>query len=233
MSQDQEKAKQCPLISVHRRMDEAHNLWHEALASYAYTEKFRLSLNSCIQTLRNVTFHLQKQKDVISNFDDWYAPWQQKMAQNEVMKWLIRARNIVVKEGDLETKSMCRVSVVSSYLEPPYVEYEVNPLKKHTQIANERQIIELPKHILENGTLRVERRWVVNDLPQWELLDALAKSYGVLSELVNDCHKHMGISKTRVAEVKPDGNCQLYNLPTEHLRGQLPCMATTMQTRTL
>jgi hypothetical protein len=38
-------------------------------------------------------------------------------------------------------------------------------------------------YVRAHGALKIERRWVESDLPQFELLDALAAAYGHLSEL--------------------------------------------------
>jgi len=228
-----ESQKKCPLKSVHKRMDETHHLWHETLSSYPFPERFCLNLNNCIQTLRNVTFHLQKQKDTIKNFEAWYPQWRERLAKDKIMKWLVRARNIIVKEGDLATKSFCRVSILSSYHEPPYFEYEVSPSKKPDDIRAEGQRVRLPEHILKNGTLRIERRWVVKDLPKYELLEVLAHGYGVLSELVDDCHRHMGLHEAEVRTMAEDGHAEPYEMPVEHLKGRLPCMVMAEDARTL
>jgi hypothetical protein len=50
----------------------------------------------------------------------------------------------------------------------------------------------LDKAIRKNGLVRVERRWIDTDLPDAELLDALAHCYVVLAELANDAHRLTG-----------------------------------------
>lgn len=227
-----EDSHNCPLSTVHRRIDEVHALWHEALENYYHPDRFRLHLNNCIQTLRNVTFHLQNQKDCVPDFDSWYAKWQAHMRQDKIMKWLVEARNLIVKAGDLETKSLCRVSILSSYEQPPYKEFEEKPLTRPEEITRKIALSQLPPDILEDGILRVERRWIVKELPGTELLEALAYGYGFLSSLLNDCHKQIGRPQTYVAVQKGNEKATKYKLPTEHLKGQLPCMAATQEKRT-
>lgn len=76
-----------------RRLFDAQTQWHSAMESYFDPNKFRISVNACIQELRNVTFVLQNNKQGIENFDDWYNPWQDKMRKNQSLKWLVSARN--------------------------------------------------------------------------------------------------------------------------------------------
>ena len=70
---DEDHNEDCPLTEVHRRMDDAHRLWHQALDSYFDPDAFRVALQSCIQALRTVTFLLQYQKRRIPDFDAWYG----------------------------------------------------------------------------------------------------------------------------------------------------------------
>ncbi len=69
----------CPLSGVDRRLEDVHQLWHQAEAAYFDPDGFRLAIQTAIQTLRTVTFVLQKQKVNIPNFDTWYVGWQRKL----------------------------------------------------------------------------------------------------------------------------------------------------------
>ena len=164
--------QQCPLQSVHSRLEEAHIHWHHALDSYSDPGEFRTHLNACIQALRNVTFVLQKQKSRIPDFEAWYGAWQDRMRRDPVLRWVVEARNTIVKQGDLETNSVARVAVVASYLEQPQIELTVNPLQSNLEIAAGcAASISLPEDVLKGALVRVERRWVSDDLPDNEILD--------------------------------------------------------------
>src|SRR5690349_13674670 len=95
------------------RLEDSHRQWHQAEDEYFDPSGFRIALNGCIQTLRSVTFVLQKQKNKIDGFETWYQDWQKKLNADEVLKWSVQARNRIVKEGDLELHSILRVSVVA------------------------------------------------------------------------------------------------------------------------
>lgn len=106
---------QCPTPTAHARLREAHKHWHDALSEYQRPEGFRIALNACIQTLRNVTFALQKEKRLVPEFDDWYSDWQSKMKQDFIMRWVVAARNQIVKAQDLETHSWAIVRFTTDY----------------------------------------------------------------------------------------------------------------------
>jgi hypothetical protein len=114
------------------------------------------------------------------------------MRDDSVLKWLVDARNRIVKEADLSTKSVAKVGLVQSYLEPPQEEFTVDPLTPTLEIA--RAVLNAKPQCVEirDGFVRVERRWVDQGLPEHEILDALAHVYGVLSALVADAHTRLG-----------------------------------------
>src|SRR5664279_3760262 len=107
----QEPEAKCPIPNAHRRLEDAHFHWHEVRSAYHEPQEFRRHLNAAIQDLRNVTFALQGEKRAVPDFDNWYRPWQDRMKADPVLKWLVDARNTVVKRGDLETASTAKLSV--------------------------------------------------------------------------------------------------------------------------
>ena len=222
---------QCPTPSAHARLNEAHRLWHQASDNYNDSEGFRVNLNACIQALRNVTFVLQKEKSLIPNFDEWYSKWQDKLRNHDILKWLVEARNVIVKEGDLETKSRVRVAVLSNYYDPPAFEVNDDPMISTKDVAA-MMSSDIPEHLIANGILRVERKWISIDLPKYELLDALSHSYGVLSTLVLDAHTQL-TSKPQAFVRNKDGELVQYEGSIDHLGGRLPCMVVAKDVRTI
>jgi hypothetical protein len=51
----------------------------------------------------------------------------------------------------------------------------------------------LSQHVIDNGVLSIERRWVDSELPDTEVLDALAHIYGQLALLIVNLHDHLGV----------------------------------------
>src|SRR5215208_6335315 len=109
-------SKKGPLAAVDRRLEDAHQQWHLAEQKYFDPERFRIAIQSAIQTLRTVTFILQKHKKEIPCFEVWYKKWQQRLVADPLMKWMLEARNKIEKEGDLEVHSFVRAEVIASYL---------------------------------------------------------------------------------------------------------------------
>ncbi len=220
----------CPIRDTHTRLHQSHRLWHQTQAEYANPDAFCTNLNATIQALRSVTFLLQKERDAIPDFEPWYEAWRDRMKKDTLMRWLVDARNRIEKEGDLRTYSSARVSVLAGWGDPyPIAEAEVDPLLSTAAIAEKLPDFGVPPVIRREGVLIVERRWVARELPDHELLDALADCYGVLGTLVVDAHRRCGFVmrtfKAESHEPKP--------VRTEHLEGRLPCMVATSEARSV
>ena len=197
--------KMCPTPMAHARINEAHRLWHQTSDNYDDPDGFRGNLNACIQALRSVTFVLQKEKSRIHDFAIWYTGWQNRLKADTILNWLVDARNVIVKEGDLETRSRIRVAVLYNYLESPAFEMNVEPLTPTKVIATQIRSQAISKKMIKNGLLRVERKWISINLPNTELLEALAHSYGVLSSLINDAHIFTGVALPKAYFKYKDG----------------------------
>lgn len=196
----------CPLAAVDRRLDDVHRHWHAAERAYFEPQAFRVAIQTAIQTLRTVTFILQSNKHLIPEFDAWYGAWQEKLKADALMRWMVDARNKIEKQGDLEAHSFVRAEIVASYLnngpvrdvpaklfEGPGVILKAIPRKS-----------DLGEHIRKFGTLRIQRRWVENSLPDYELLDAVAIAYGKIAGVVHDAHRAIGRDPPVTTNVETD-----------------------------
>lgn len=211
---------QCPLSAVDRRLADVHRQWHEAERGYFDPESFRVAIQTTIQTLRTVTFILQSNKRLFSNFDPWYESWQVKLRADPLMRWMVEARNKIEKVGDLETHSFVRAEILASYYEEgPHMEVPAelfqNPIELFSSLSNQ----ELKQHIFKDGFLRIQRRWVENSLPDYELLDAVGIAYGKIAELVDDAHRQLDLEPPTTMD--DDVNC---TQGKESRGGRLPCM---------
>ena len=181
----------CPLAPTEQRLSDCLSMWVDVRANYFSPNSFRLSLNNCIQAMRNVTFVLQKAGGSFGNFDAWYAGWQDKMRKDKIMRWLVEARNVIVKEGDLSTSSRLRLAVVETWFDPPYVELEAPPLIETEDFVKFLANNQAGKVDLKVGLLRAERRWIDEELKESELLEALSHVFIVLSDLLFDAHENL------------------------------------------
>jgi hypothetical protein len=219
----------CPLSAVDRRLADVHQLWHQAEQAYFDPEPFRLAIQNAIQTLRTVTFVLQKNKLAVPDFDAWYVQWQENLKSDGRMRWLVDARNKIEKQGDLEAKSFVRAEIVASHLdEGAAIEVPAELFEKIAVLLKTIPKNALGKHIVENGTLRIVRKWVENTLPDHELLDTVAHGYAFISRLVADAHKQAGL-----AEPGPQNQQAGEFVDRSALGGRLPCMIEHDEPRTI
>lgn len=215
----------CPLPNTHRRIAQAHRLWHQTLSQYDEPDGFEANLNSAIQSLRTVTFMLQNEKASVPDFDAWYAEWQATMKADAIMKWLSDARTTIVHRADLETHSAAR-AVIHNNLTIAVREMKVSPFLSTEEIAHllSKDLPDFIQKDMSDLVLAVERRWCANELPQHELLEALAHAYGLLSRLVRDAHTRAGCDYDTLDQ---DGHVH------ETSDGRMPCMVTTKEMRTV
>lgn len=182
----------CPIAHAHRRLLDCHELWHAAQKNYMEPEAFRLNLNSLIQGLRSVTWLLQKQKATLPDFPEWYAEWQELARQDSIMTWIVRSRNRIVKEADLELLSRASVYVSLDWLNEMSMSWSMPPRYTTRQI-----LIRLlsTQRIPRVGVLTVERRWVDRLLPEHELLDACAHAYQFTARVIATAHVSKGVDR--------------------------------------
>ena len=189
-----EHENRCPLSAVDRRLGDLHRHWHEAERGYFDPENFRIAIQTAIQTLRTVTFILQSNKRLFSNFDPWYESWQNKLRADHLMRWMVDARNKIEKQGDLETHSFVRAEIMASYYEEgPRMEVPADLFQSPAELISCIPTKALRTHVFKDGILRIQRRWVENSLPDYELLDAVGIAYGRIAELVADAHRELGL----------------------------------------
>lgn len=202
-----------------RRLEQTHELWHRALDAYPRVDDFCLAVNNLLQTLRTVTFVLQKSLRHVEGFDAWYADRQREMGDDDLMKWAVAARNHIEKEGDLDLQSTARVSITTTWLAAPYDDFEIPPLIPPEAIAEALLPRNIPGRIQRDGVFSVERRWVTASLPSHELLEACAHVYQVLAEVVWAAEAKFGIH---------DGNAS----PDTEPPRRLDCMVAGRDART-
>jgi hypothetical protein len=210
----------CPLSAVDRRLGDVHRHWHEAERGYFEPDTFRVAIQTAIQTLRTVSFILQSNKRIFSNFDPWYETWQSKLRADPLMRWMVDARNKIEKQGDLEAHSFVRAEIIASYYEEgPRIDVPAELFQSPAELIDSIQTEELRKHVFKDGILRIQRRWVENSLPDYELLDAVGIAYGKIAELVADAHRELGLEppSTMVGDVD-------HTSGRESRGGRLPCM---------
>jgi hypothetical protein len=181
----------CPIASTDRRLRDAFQLWRKMERAYFEPDEFRVNLNSFIQEARNVTFILQKNKDNVPEFDAFYSPWQARLRDDPIMRWVVESRNRITKEGDLETESQNVVTFTADWTNERTRRFEASPALPSTILIN-AVLKKIPRELItEESLLCVERRWVDAALPGTELLNASSHVLIVLSTLLEAAHAHI------------------------------------------
>jgi hypothetical protein len=192
--------------AVIQRLLQMRQLWGDAAASYFDPSRFQLNVQNCITISRTVTFILQANKEHMNGFDAWYEGHRTRWNGDPVMRWARDARNSIEKRGDLDTYSQVRATIIVGYLGGPETQWLPQAL-----FYSPLQVFQtVPKrffipHIIENGTLLIERRWVDNEFPDMEILEALAYVYGQLADTVVDYLKTNKLKiPPKLADTRPD-----------------------------
>lgn len=221
--------EQCPLAAVDRRLSDLHRFWHQAERTYFEPDEFRLAIQAAIQTARQVSFVLQKNKELIPDFDEWYAERRKVLAAVPLMRWMVEARNRIEKQGDLEANSFVSAEIVASHLdEGPRIQVPAKLADAPLDLVRSIPELMVGEHIKRDGILRIRRRWIENTLPDVELLEAIANAYGHLSQLVRSAHKQMGLAEPVATDAETGEQ-----FPAADQDGRLPCMIGHENARTL
>lgn len=216
----------CPLAAVEQRLLDAFSLCLETKSYYFHPDRFRLSLNNTIQALPNVTFILQKSKSRLTDFDSWYSRWQDTMRSDCQMRWLVESRNLIVKQGDLETRSRARISVVDSWFESPKLELDGPPFMKSEELRR-LFVVNRPKGMpIDVGLLKIERRWIDSRMPGNEILEILAHAFNTLSQLLYDAH-------VRLLDAIVSNECSWFHMLTSSTELLPPCLMGQEWDRTI
>lgn len=186
----------CPVADAHRRLMDCHAQWHTLHGSYLDPDEFRLNLNSLVPNLRNVTWLLQKQKAVIPDFANWYPEFQDACKKSEIMGWVVKSRNRITKEADLELLSSCQVIWAKNWLERLEGVATFPPRMSTPEIVHSLRHSNTPPV----GLITVRRRWVDKALPSWELLAATAEAYSWLSQILWKAHEAFGVDRCDLAD---------------------------------
>ncbi|WP_371396349.1 hypothetical protein [Fretibacter rubidus] len=168
--------------------------WEKAAAAYFDPDDFIAEMQASITTARTVTFVLQSNKKHLPDFENWYGSFQEKWKTDPIMKWAVNARNSIVKRGDLETESEARVLIIASYLGAAESKWSANItlLSLSDIVRNIPKKLLIPQ-VINHGTLVLERRWIDQELPEIEVLEALTHVYSQFLDLLKSLFKHYDI----------------------------------------
>ncbi len=165
-----------------------HEDIHRAVENYLDENEFRRWLNSAIQNSRAVTFLLQKRKAKWPDFDEWYGEWQSGARSNPILTWGVNSRNRIVKEEDLLTFSQAIISYYGERLQEAEDVLTVPPQTTVGDMLLAFAAASKSGPPGRKGWVRVQRRWVDDQLPEHELVSALREMYASVATVVRRAH---------------------------------------------
>lgn len=186
----------CPLSSTHRQLEAVHISWHQLLSSESDLDFFTANLNATIVALRSVSFRLQAEKALFRDFQ-WYETWVARARSDKLLKWLSDARTHTLKVSDLTTLSSVKATLCHGWYQRTVHHVIVPPeTPKAEMVRLVKSRLPIPKDC--PALIMVERKWLVADFPQTDLLDIIRHGYKEMRELVALAHERIGDAKSCV-----------------------------------
>ena len=186
-----------------KRLNEVNILLLQAADNYFKPEGFITNIKAAIQAHRNVTFALQNEKKAFPiDFDGWYQPWQEKMKNDKMMKWLNDTRTNIVHCKDLKTKSIAKVrlygyeDIFVKTMELP-IELEI---EETIDYLIEKKVIS-PMAVLFRAMVDIERVWIADDFNSFDILNILERGFVFLCALIQDAYKVLGVNNYSTDEM--------------------------------
>lgn len=218
------------LDTPYNRLDEVHRAWHLSLNGYHSVEDFRAGINSSIQSLRNVTFTLQKQLNHLDGFDTWYESWRKKMNTNPLFKKINDARVEIVHTNDLLLNSR-GIAVLRNWEKEIVTEIEFDPIIKTNEVADFllQQVkikLNIEEKYLSRMVFELERIWIYKGFEDKELLSLISEAYIFFENLLRDAQEKFGIDYS----IQREGDFCTHE---RDINKKLTCMAITQEKRTV
>ncbi|MCB0752839.1 MAG: hypothetical protein KDC52_15315 [Ignavibacteriae bacterium] len=155
------------------------------------------------------------------------------MREDKILRWLIESRNKIVKQGDLETKSVANVSVIQNWYKPPINEISVNP----TLDSNEIAVIVCESldrdKIGKNSILKIERRWIENNLANYEILEALVYCFDFYAKIIFDAHNYLTNNKPNKCSYLSNFESEIKNIKNDFTLNKDNFLTTYLDINTL
>ncbi|RNE48141.1 hypothetical protein C5L39_09730 [Corynebacterium alimapuense] len=169
------------------------------------------------------------------------------MREDSLLRWIVESRNKIVKQGDLTTFSESYVSVIRDYYDEAKIlkkeldswnslpnisivenkdEREAKPVEMPLhEIVESLHLEHLPLSIQQRITIYLERQWVEESLPEYEILTVLTYCYSQLRLLIIRAHQITLEQEKDCTDTFENTKCKSYkDIESD---GRLPCMTST------
>lgn len=186
------------ISSTINKFKEAEFFLAKTIENYHNPNEFQYNLNAFIQAFRNITFMLQSEKNKPTNFDTWYSGKQEEMRNHNILRKLVNARNIVVKQSSLSHRSKVQVGLFRGRKMKLVYIHEIDPM------TDTKEILEMGKKhfigfMLDEGHSAIEeqvgvkRTWVVEELGEEEIVSICFTAIKYMRGLICEALELFGV----------------------------------------
>ncbi len=182
---------QIPIYSTQQKYKEAEYFFMKMIENYHNPWEFQFNINAFIQALRNITFMLQSEEIKPSNFEDWYKHKQEEMRANSLLRKFVEARNIIVKQSVLTSRSKAKVGLYRGRQMKFDIAHDIPPFTDTRVVLKNAQELAIGFFIDEEHSeideqLGVERIWVVEELGEQEVTSLCLDALNYMGQLVSE-----------------------------------------------
>jgi hypothetical protein len=177
----------CPVPDSHRRLDDVHAEWHDALDAYFDVHKFRRTYNSFLTAVQSTIDTISRKKRVIPRAEQKINNWRASLSPDRFHRWGDKARNLVIHEADLSLHSVAWLEYTSLRHDTVTNRIDVDPETSNEDLLT-AFLMGTPEGI-RTGLIKISRKWVASTLPDTELLEAGTHLYRNVAQLVRSFHQ--------------------------------------------
>ena len=181
----------CPLAETDDKFQEAHYFIEQMMDEYHNPMPFRFNLNAFLQSLRNVTFVLQKDLSHRDGFRNWYSKRQKTMKEDPLLRDFAAGRNIVVKQRSLETNSKAEIGLFRGRTLKLGLSMDVptHASSKHL-VENVAPLIGLidPEHSAVDEQYGVCREWYAPELGEGNVITLCDLAWVKIGQVISEAH---------------------------------------------
>lgn len=159
-----------------------------AINNYLEPDLFRINFNNFMQTVRTVTFLIQKEKSELEkrfDYESWYHGYQVQWKADSIMRWSVDTRNIIEKQADIPIYSKIEVKLALGYCSEEDVNLEIQRddlvflgIKGLRNWAKKN----LDQYNYKDSAIWIGRSWKEPKLANMDLVSAMQYVYARLYE---------------------------------------------------
>jgi len=189
--------KDYPIPSTQDKFNEASYFLGKMIENYHNPWEFQFNLNAFIQAFRNITFMLQAEPNKPDNFKEWYETKQNDMRSNKLLKNFVNARNIVVKQSSLSSKSKAWGGIFRNRKLKLAFGSEVHPFTDTREYLKKMQELLIgflmdEEHSAIGEQIGVERSWIVEEIGDSEIVLLCNEALNYMGKLLSEAKTLFG-----------------------------------------